>query len=165
MNTPRLIILTGPAGAGKNTIAAAYAKLANHCAVIDVDTIRQMLVAPHKAPWEGEEGRAQHELGIRNACALAKNFLENGCNVLVLDVVPEELVSLYRKELSSVAAKVVLLLPTWDEIMRRNDNREQFISDEEIDLLYEWQKNLVSFDEKIDNTELSAEEVARKLLA
>ena len=77
----KIVILTGPAGAGKNTVAEIFAKKRERCAVVDVDVVRHMLVEPHKAPWAGDEGRVQQVLGVQNACALAKNFLQNNLEI------------------------------------------------------------------------------------
>lgn len=57
----KVLILTGPAGAGKNTVAHEFAKKREKCAVIDIDLVRWMVLQPHKAPWEGEEGMKQQE--------------------------------------------------------------------------------------------------------
>ena len=158
-----VVILTGPAGSGKNTIAKSFAANQERCAVIDVDTVRQMLVHPHKAPWDGEEGKRQQILGVKNTCALAKNFSQDGSVVLILDVLPQETLSLYRKELSELNLKVVLLLPTFEEIQKRNKGRMQYITDDEILMLYKSQENLQDYDFKIDNTNLSVEEVVKQI--
>src|SRR3990167_6380131 len=97
----KLLILTGPAGAGKNTIAELAAKKREKCAVIDVDTIRWFLRNPHKAPWEGEEGKTQQFLGVKNACTLAENFLKENCDVIILDVINDETAKLYRELLKN----------------------------------------------------------------
>src|SRR4051812_43497631 len=107
-----VIILTGPAGSGKNTIAKTFAAKQTCCAVIDVDAVRQMLVQRHKAPWDGEEGKQQQALGVRNACALAKNFSQYDSNVVILDVLTQETLLRYKTELSELNPKIVLLLPT-----------------------------------------------------
>lgn len=73
-----VLILTGPPAAGKNSTASIFAKELSRCAVIDVDVVRWMVVQPHKAPWDGDEGKAQQKLGVQNACALARNFIDAG---------------------------------------------------------------------------------------
>lgn len=160
----KLILLTGPAGVGKNTIASEFAALTERCAVIDVDAVRQMLIKPHKAPWEGEEGKRQQTLGVKNVIELAKNFLGDGCDVIVLDVITNDTAKLYREGLSSDGLKTVLLLPPLSIIIERNANRPPKISEQEIRELYKWQEDLTEYDQKIDNSELSALEVATRLL-
>src|SRR3989338_4214797 len=159
----RILILTGPAGSGKTTIVAVLSKRRAKCAVIDIDNVRQMLVQPHKAPWDGEEGHQQQILGVGNGCVLAKNFIQNGCDVLILDVLSNETLSLYKKLLPLHAPIVALLLPTLEEIKKRNATRPQMITTDQIALIYKSQEILKGYDQKIDTTKLSAEEVAEKL--
>jgi adenylylsulfate kinase-like enzyme len=158
-----VLILTSPAGAGKNTIAKVWSARRERCAIIDVDTVRQMLVQPHKAPWEGEEGRAQQRLGVQNACALARNFAESGADVVILDVLSQETLTDYREALADLNPKIVLLLPTWEEVQRRNKMRTQYLTDGEIEMIYQSQVSLTGPDQKIDNTDLSPEEVASQI--
>ena len=162
---PKIILLTGPAGAGKNTVAATYSRTRERCAVVDVDAVRQMLTNPHKAPWEGKDGALQYDLGIRNACALVRNFFSDGCDVLILDVVPEERISLYKEELADLGLEIILLLPSFQEIQRRNASRTVYLKNEEIEMLYRSQEKLISFDRKIDTTKLSPDQVVEELLS
>lgn len=159
----KLIILTGPAGVGKNTIATEFAALVERCAIVDVDTIRQMLTKPHNAPWEGEEGKKQQILGAKNAIELAENFLEDDCDVMILDVVTNETAKRYREGSSDHGLKIVLLLPSLQTILQRNANRSPKISEQEIRELYTWQENLTDYDQKIDNSELSAKDLAQRI--
>jgi len=159
----RVLILTGPSGAGKNTVAAVLAKKLVRCAVIDVDLVRWMVLQPHKASWDGKEGQAQQKLGVQNACVLARNFISAGFDVVILDVLTDEMARIYKTELRESEPKIVLLLPTWDEIKRRNIIRGSRLTDDEVEMVYEWQKQLTVYDTKIDNTHLSAEELATRL--
>jgi len=161
----KILLLTGPPAVGKNTVASRLAAKRERCAVVDVDVVRWMVVQPHVAPWGGEEGRKQHILGVRNACRLTEQFVEAGYDVVILDLVSDELLTIYRTELRPLEVKTVLLMPTHEEIKRRIISRPVSVSlkPEEIDLLYQWQTLLRTFDEKIDNTSLSAEDVAERL--
>src|SRR5438128_8962801 len=105
-----VLIITGPPGAGKSTVVQILAKKRNRCTVIDVDTVRHMVVHPHYAPWSGEEGKKQVKLGIKNASMLTKNFLAENFDVIILDVVSEWSLNLYKEYLDEF--KVVLLLST-----------------------------------------------------
>ncbi|HEX5503368.1 MAG TPA: hypothetical protein VFW96_12155 [Thermomicrobiales bacterium] len=158
-----VLILTGPPGAGKNTVAAVFAQQRGRCAVIDVDLVRWMVLQPHKAPWEGQEGRAQQRLGVQNACLLARNFLVHRFEVVIHDVLSAETAHLYRQELPGHDPTIVLLLPTFEEIQRRNALRPPRLTAEESRSLYQLQAAFTDYDRKIDNTSLSAEEVAAQL--
>ena|SRR3990167_5808551 len=157
----KVIILTGPAGAGKNTVGHIIAQKREKCAVINVDDVRQMLVNPHKAPWEGEEGKAQQKLGVENTCLLAKNFVKNGADVIILDVVVDETAKLYREILPET--KIILLMPSFEEAHRRFAERPHSITEVEFKIVYEWQEKLTIYDEKNDNSKLTAEETAEKI--
>lgn len=158
-----LFIITGPPGAGKNTIAKALAQKVKRCVVIDVDLVRWMVIKPHKAPWEGHEGKSQQELGVKNTCMLAKNFLKQQYNVVITDVVSDTTATLYKKELKEYLPKIILLLPTYTEIKRRNVLRPPRLKEEEIKMLYQQQKEIKLYDIKIDNTILSVNSVVEKL--
>jgi hypothetical protein len=163
---PKVLILTGPSAAGKNTIAAEYAqRTSSRCAVVDVDVLRWMVLKPHVAPWHGDEGRKQHRLGVENACNVAKNFCQEGFDVLILDIVSEEHAHVYKGALAFAHPRIIRLMPTYEEVLRRNDGRLSVVlRPEEIDFLYEMQRDLRSFDLSIDNSEIPAREIAEKLL-
>lgn len=159
----KVLILTGPAGAGKNTVAYALTKLREKCTVIDIDLVRWMILQPHKSPWDGEEGKKQARLGIKNGCILARSFIEEGYDVIILDVLTDEIAQIYKDRLKGLNPKIVLLLPTYEEIVRRSKLRPPRLSEGRIKNLYELEKNLTILDKKIDNTSISAEEVAENL--
>ncbi len=156
-----ILILTGPAASGKNTISNILAQKRARCAVIDVDMVRWMYRQPHKAPWDGEEGAAQQKFGIVNTCLLAKQFVSKDIDVVILDVVVNDTIGQYKELLPE--AKIVLLMPSKAEVRKRFSERPHSISDEEFDLIYQWQEELQGFEAKIDNTNLSAEAAAEEL--
>lgn len=156
-----ITILTGPAASGKNRISHLYATHhRGRCAVIDVDVVRWMLRQPHIAPWNSEEGRYQHFLGARHTSLLAKSFVSEGFEVLVSDVVNDELAQFYRDELADYDLRIVRLMPTWDETLRRLRERLPTVSEDEARMLYDQQQNLRDFDHTLDNTALSADDAA-----
>ncbi len=159
-----IIILTGPASAGKNTIANLYAKKQKQGADIDADLVRWMYRQPHVAPWEGEEGIRQLELGSKHTALLARAFIKEGCNVIVSDVITDSSAKMYKDLLSDLGIKIIRLLPSWDESIRRLHERKHTITDVEAKWVYDLQNNLTIFDFSIDNSNLSAEEIADKLL-
>lgn len=161
--TPSVLILTGPPAAGKSTIGPMIAKQLARCAVIDVDQLRTMVVQPHIAPWRGETGMAQLRLGAQNACAVARNCVAAGFNVVILDVLTDETAALYRDVLNPIPHEIVLLLPMLTASLHRNQARGQFLTDDEVELLYEWQERLTNYDLRIDNTEIATETVAQQL--
>lgn len=95
----RPLILTGGPAVGKTTCGRALAEEQHRAAYIDVDDIRQLIVAGHKAPWAGPDGRDQRALGARNACALATNFLQAQFDVTIADMLSSTTSRVYRDAL------------------------------------------------------------------
>ena len=125
--------------------------------------VRWMVLKPHMAPWDGDEGEAQQRLGVQNACLLAKSFANASFDVIILDLLTNETAKLYAEDLKEYALKIFLLLPTFDEIQRRNALRGKRITDDEVEMLYDWQKQLSVYDVRIDNSNLSAEAAAAQV--
>ncbi len=158
-----MLILTGPTAAGKNTIGTLLAKHRGRCAVIDFDAVRAMFVQPHRAPWQGAEGKAQQLLGTHLVCLLAERFAQAGWEVIILDVVSEETASLYRQILDRFNPTIVQLLPAFAELQRRFYQRGPVLTDEELAQVYAEQLALTYYDVQIDNTHLSPSDVVQQL--
>ncbi|MBO0811700.1 MAG: zeta toxin family protein [Microlunatus sp.] len=82
---PRVVVVTGPVGAGKTTTAEAFREVllerGESGAVIDVDALRNAWPAPEDDPFGERLGRA-------NLAAIWPNLVERGFDWLVLaDVV------------------------------------------------------------------------------
>lgn len=162
----QITLLTGPAASGKNTAAYLYAtRYCERCAVIDGDVVRAMLRQPHTAPWEGDEGLRQHQVGARHVCSLARSFAEQGYEVVALDVLWADLPQIYRTELENFTLKIVRLMPRWDVALARLHARPPSISDDEARWVYETQVALRDYDFSIDNSEQSAGATAAALSA
>lgn len=160
----RVIVLNGPTGTGKNTISEIVAGRRERCAVIDYDDLRNMFRKPHLTPWDGEAGRRQNILGLEHACTLARSFVANGYDCIILDVLGNETARLYKELLADLEPTLVHLLPTWEEIVRRNGTRPPRLTDDELRMVYEGQAALSVYDVRIDNTDLSPEEVVERVL-
>lgn len=153
-------ILTGPPAAGKNTVGEAVVALRSSCALIDVDALRWMLRKPHVAPWSGAEGIRQALLGINNACYLGKQFTSYGCDVVVLDFLWSYSLDAYRTAWPESRLSVVRLMPAESVCLGRNQARGQWLSDDEVVMLYAQMKQLSQYDMSIDNEHLSPGEAA-----
>jgi hypothetical protein len=127
-----------------------------------VDDVRQMLVQPHAATWDGPEGHRQRLLGVRNASALIRNFHSTGCDVIVADVLTNETASVYRAELAPLDITVVRLVIDKDEGQRRTAHRHYALQDHEIEWLYEEAEALTDFDREL-STASSLDETLRLL--
>lgn len=160
-----LLILNGPTGTGKNTISGIVAGQRRRCAVIDYDDLRNQFRTPHLTPWDGEAGRRQNILGVEHACMLAKSFLANDYDCIILDVLNDETATIYRALLADHGPVLVHLLPSWDEILRRNATSPPRLTDAELRMVYDGQVALSVYDERIDTTAMSPVETAARVLA
>jgi chloramphenicol 3-O-phosphotransferase len=157
-------ILTGPPGVGKNTVAATLARRQPRCAVVDVDLVRWMVIQPHHAPWEGAEGAAQQSLGVTNACMLTRNFLTANYDVALLDVLTEATAQRYRAYLQDWKPKIVSLMASFEETQRRNRERGPRLAADELSMLYRQQRDLTTYDMRLDTTDLSVDETVAHIL-
>ncbi|MEO7911753.1 MAG: hypothetical protein ABIV47_19070 [Roseiflexaceae bacterium] len=158
-----MLLITGPTAAGKNTIGRLLAQQQERCAVVDFDLVRAMFVQPHRAPWQGLEGRAQHQLGIQHVCQIALGFHAAGWKVVVLDVVTNDVVQYYQMALQSVALVIIQLLPSLQETARRFYARGPVLTDAEFEQVYREQEQFRYATRRIDTTTLSPEAVVGEL--
>jgi predicted kinase len=124
---PEVLILTGPHGTGKSSVAEALAERYDRVAHIPVDTLRHFVtptgyVAPGKPGFE-----RQHALAVRNACALARNFLAERIAVIIDDVViTQSDLDAYLSELKDAGAPVhcIELMASLEVCQARNRDRK-----------------------------------------
>lgn len=171
MNDTFVLALTGPAGAGKSTIAEKLAKRLDACVNIDADSIKHMIVsgfsydrenAGDPRGWNFNEWALVGEsIGL-----LARNFLQHGFDVIINGYIDEPGWENIEK-LATITHKM-LLLPAVGTAIERDAGRiadvqqgaasirrhhDHFSSDE-------FFKDFV----KIDSTDLSVDETIRTIL-
>jgi predicted kinase len=130
----RPLLLTGGPAVGKTTIGRLLAEGRARAAFIDVDDIRQLVVAGADAPWRSPEGTAQAALGAENTCALAQRFVAHGFDVVIADVLTPHTTSIYRRMLPT--CRIVRLVVDLDEARRRANTRQVWLTDDEFELLH-----------------------------
>lgn len=128
------LVLTGPPAVGKSVTGAALARRRQRAAFIDVDDVRQLVVAGGEAPWRGAEGAAQSLFGVRNACALAGGFRADGFDVVIVDVLTPATAVELRERLPGCL--LVHLTVTLAEARRRAETRKIWLTDDEFDALH-----------------------------
>jgi hypothetical protein len=153
------LLLTGPPAAGKSTTALALARSAPRGAMIDVDDLRHLVVSGHAAPWEGVSGRLQQQLGVANACDLARRFQAAGIEVVLADFVTSTTAAMYRRHLQGV--RIIRLRLPLDESRRRARLRPVHLTEQEFDDLYRLDAaDAFTVDHVVDVAGLAADEQA-----
>lgn len=138
-------------------MAEQLAQRLGRTAIVDSDVLHQMVELEANAG----DGRW---LGALNACALAENFADAGCHVVVVETLSDELAEFYRAHLAEHQLRVVQLMPGEEEIHRRLISRTDYLARGDIDLSYAQQKQFTAYDELIDNTTLTPGDVAASII-
>jgi tRNA uridine 5-carbamoylmethylation protein Kti12 len=132
----KIVILTGPPGAGKTTLNEILAKNIPNSAVVSSDSLRDFVKNGHAnrsdADWE-----RQLYLGADNAILLAKNFYKNGFNVFIDDILIGEKFYQYFDNLKDCNLKIFLLLPNKEVVAKRDMERGEWAMKERAMYLYD----------------------------
>lgn len=123
-----VLLLAGPAGAGKSTLARAWCQTRLVAAHVQLDTVRDLLVQGLVDPRAvGEPGQVeQWQASITATCALVRSFAESGIDVAVDDVLlPADAETLWRPMLNDLSTHLVVVLPSLDEALARGRNRDK----------------------------------------
>ncbi len=161
----QIVIISGPPGAGKSSVAEELCRRYDRTAHVDVDLVRAMVRMGSAKPWiPGAEAERQRKLEAKNVCALARNFIKALFGVFIDGVIGPYGLGIYRRELAGVGVPVhfVVILPSADEAERRDRKRpgSHVLSER----LREIHAEFVGFGnfagEVIDNTSLTVETTA-----
>jgi len=151
-----VIILNGPAGVGKTTVAKLLAQKSKSSICIHGDSLRGMIMSRSGS----EEGR----LGYRNGAMLIDNFKRAGYDLVIFDYIfpSSEHVTFFLSLLRD--ASLVSVFTLWAEEKtvhdrRRGRNRED-VRCSVVDSYRELQSNLHEFKMIIETDDRSPEQVS-----
>ncbi|MEV8536127.1 AAA family ATPase [Streptomyces sp. NPDC051211] len=166
------VLLIGPAGAGKTTVARHWASTRQVAtAHISLDDVREWVCAGFADPQAGwnDHSEAQYRLARRTCGFAARNFLANGISCILDDAVfPDRpVVGLggWKRHVGPALLPVVLL-PGLEIVLERNAARSgnRRLSDEEVARIHGrmagWYGSGLPI---IDNSHLDVESTSRAL--
>lgn len=122
----QVILLSGPAGAGKTAVAEAICERFDRMLHIEVDELRHWVKAGYRHPWAGDrQAEEQRLLATRSACAIAREAINLRYAAVIDDVIPPEEALRYRSTLGGIPCYVhmVTLLPDLETSLARDRGR------------------------------------------
>ena len=174
MEPRHVVLVTGPAGAGKTATASAWAKSHRHPTVhLSIDTIRKFVKSGYANPEDGwnEETQRQYDLA-QSACAeVARKYVEGGYWCAIDDAVfpdwPEVGYGKWQAVLGPIQHRLIVLLPSLDRVLERNRARpgNSRLKESTVrviyDMMIEWRGRSDAV--VIDNSDLTIEETVEAL--
>lgn len=141
-NDPTFVLLTGPAGSGKSTAAAAWAGQGTEArALLDVDELRALIKAGFAHPEHGwtDETERQWAIATRVCAAMARVYKANGVSTIVDVYAPPWPREPWSTLVDELGGTVVTLLPSFDVCLARNTARarEPFLVDADLRANYD----------------------------
>ena len=127
----QVILVTGPAGAGKTSVSEAICERFDRMMHVQVDLLREWVRAGYRHPWlDDPQAAEQRRLAVRNASAIAREAIAMRYSVVIDDVIFAEEAASYRQALRGVGCTVhfVLLLPELETALDRDQHRSAGIS-------------------------------------
>ena len=127
-----MIIVAGPAGVGKSSVAEAICERFDRMMHIEVDLLRHWVKAGYRHPWlDDPQATEQRLLAVRNATAVAREAVALRYAVVIDDVLVARTAGWYRDALEGIptAVQLVTLLPDLETTLARDATRPHPVPD------------------------------------
>jgi chloramphenicol 3-O-phosphotransferase len=123
----RMVMFTGPAGAGKSTLAGAWCATRPRAVHVELDEVRHLIVSGLADPQEAGPLQAeQYDTSVAACCALVGEFVEAGYDVAVDDAVdPETFGKHWSPRLGGIDHSVVVVRPSLEAVLERGTARHK----------------------------------------
>jgi hypothetical protein len=154
---PLVILINGSINAGKTAVSKALCRFLPRTAHVEVDALREFV------EWMPLEESIP--LNLKNAASVGANFLAYGLNVVVSYPLSSEDYLYLREQFQAFTIYCFTLSPRLE--VAQGDRGERVLTDwerERIASQYESGTPSPSFGVLIDNSDLSVEETARKII-
>lgn len=126
--SPIISFLTGPCAAGKTTVGKLLAQnnRFERAVFLESDAIRRMVWQGYVPPFpESAASRKQLLLSATSTARVAKTYYDAGFHVIIEDILEPSITSVYRDELQNRQTETFCLLPSKDELLRRDLTRSR----------------------------------------
>ncbi len=165
----QIVIISGPPGAGKSTVAESLCGRYDRTVHLKTDELYASIRMGYTKPWLPESDR-QNRMVTRAAARAAVAFAQELYAVFVDGVISPSLLAIYVEELreAHVPVHLAVLLPSLEETVRRGVSREETLRVPE-DKLREAHQRFTAYGASsggclIDNSALSADETADRIM-
>ncbi len=155
-----IIFLNGSINSGKSTVANILAEKISNIALLEIDTLRQMI------NWMPINQAVP--INLENAVSLIKNFSNKGLNVIVPYPLSEKNHDFIMNELKDIDTKIFVftLSPKLEKVLTNRGSRELDSWEiERIKYHYDVGIHNPKFGEIIDNGDQNPEETANYILS
>ncbi len=122
----RMVMFTGPAGAGKTALARAWCATRRRAVHVELDEVRHLIVSGLVDPQTGGPVQAeQYDTSVAACCALVRELIRRGYDVAVDDATdPEGFERHWLPRLGSIEYSVVVH-PSLKVVLERGAGRSK----------------------------------------